>query len=176
TDTRLLTHIMNAETGATIASNTLTNSSKGRVVWAGDRFLMTHVVDSSGSVVLRRFIPASDDVPVTVNNTLLAAGNAITCTDMIAADDGLSVWFVACRDNTTTEIRGLSNTGTVTFTTSGPAVLGSGASILHDSRSGSEIVVVAIALSSGELNLYRYLPPTTTVDDSELDVIATIRS
>src|SRR5690606_3081180 len=114
TDTRLLTHNMNAETGATIASNTLTNSSKGRVAWAGDRFLMTHVVDSSGSVVLRRFIPASDDVPVTVNNTLLAAGNAITCTDMIAADDGLSVWFVACRDNTTTEIRGLSNTGTVT--------------------------------------------------------------
>jgi hypothetical protein len=164
-------HLFKASTDKTIALFGISGAEKPRVVVVNGVFFIGYVVTSTNEIALRSFNPASSNTLATLTSPVGTSASAIRAWDMSASEATATFWIGSCRTGSTTQLRGLNSSGTVTYTAAGPAVLGDAIGVCHKSFSGTERLHVAIRINTTDaLDLYTYLPPATTPNDSDLDV------
>lgn len=164
-------HFFVAETDKTIATFGISDAEKPRVVVVDGTFFIAYVVTSTGAIALQSFDPATANDLTTLTSPV-AAGNTVRAWDMTVSESSSTFWIAVARTGSTTAIRGLNSAGTVTYTAAGPAVLGDAISIANKTFSGTERTHVTIRINStNALDLYTYLPPSTTPSVSSTDVL-----
>ncbi len=152
-------HVFDPATDTTIFTAGINDADRPRVVAVSGSFFISYVVTSTQAVALQRFTPASDTALAALTSPV-AAGAAIRAWDMSPGNDTATFWIAVARTGATTQLRGLNNVGTVTYTVAGPAVLYDGISIFNQTTAGTNRThVVGVANGTGNVDLYSYIPP-----------------
>lgn len=167
--------VVRAEDDATILTADISTGTLPRVAFFNGVFLIG-TVTSGGGIQLHRYDPATSSALVLVAPDPVATGSSIVAWDMGASvatgASGNTLWIASAKANTTTQIRGCSSAGAVTYTAAGPAVLGDFISILHHDTGGTERFHVCIVRDTTlNVDLYTYLPPSTSPATSTTDLL-----
>ncbi len=162
--------IIDPETDSTITAFQIPSRTRGRVCFVSGSFFVTCVDESDGSIELRVFTSATGST-LTQLTDLVTAGASIVAYDLSASLDTNTFWLASCRSNTTTQLRGADSTGTITYTTAGPAVLGDAISVLnHTSAAVNRLHVAIVRDTTLDLDLHTYLPPATVPSISSVSL------
>lgn len=158
--------VFDASTDSTLLVEGITGVERPRVCFVNGVFFITAIQTSDGSINLYSYTPASGSSLTTLTDPV-GAGASIDAYDLsasVATSSGVNTfWIGVCRSNTTTALRGCDSTGTVTYTAAGPAVLGDMISVFHHDVGGTQRLHVCIVRDTTlDIDLYTYLPPTTT--------------
>jgi hypothetical protein len=158
--------VFDAATDSTILVDGIGGVERPRVCFVNGVFFITAIQTSDNSINLYSYNPASASALTQLTDPV-AAGASIDAYDLsasVATVSGVNTfWIGVCRSNTTTALRGCDSTGTVTYTTAGPVVLGDMISVFHHDIDGSQHLHVCIVRDTTlNIDLYSYLPPTTT--------------
>lgn len=159
--------VFDAESDTAILVDGITGVERPRVCFVNGVFFITAVQTSDNSINLYSYTPASGSSLVTLTDPV-AAGASIDAYDLsasVATSSGLNTfWIGVCRSDTTTAIRGCNSSGTVTFTTAGPVVLGDMITVFHHDTGGTQRLHVCIVRDTTlNIDLYTYLPPATAI-------------
>jgi len=163
--------ILDPITDATITAFELNLRERPRVCCVGAKFFVTAIDPADGSVELFVYDPAASSA-LTQLTDLYAAGASVVAYDLATARAGTTFWSALARSNTTTQLRGCNNAGTITYTTAGPAILCDAISVLHHSTGGTDrLHVCAVRDTTLNIDLYTYLPPATVPATSSTDLL-----
>ncbi len=142
-----------------------------RVCCVDGKFFVTALDASDGSIELFVYDPAVGFL--TQLTDLVPAGASVVAYDLAASRTASSFWAAVARSNTTTQLRGCNSSGTITYTTAGPAILCDAISVLHHVPGGTErFHVIAVRDTTLNTDLYTYLPPATAPALTTLDISA----
>jgi hypothetical protein len=167
--------VFDAATDSTILVSGISGVERPRCCFVNGSFFITAVQTSDNSINLYRYTPATDSTITTLTDPV-AAGASIVAYDLAATVATVSgtntFWIAVIRSDTTTALRGCNSTGTVTYTTAGPAVLGDFVTVFHHDTGGTQRLHVCIVRDTTlNIDLYTYLPPATAPAVSSTDLL-----
>jgi hypothetical protein len=167
--------VFDAESDSTILMEGISGDERPRVCFVNGVFFITTIQTSNNSINLYSYTPASGSTLTTLTDPV-AAGASIVAYDLsasVATVSGVNTfWIAVARSDTTTALRGLNSAGTVTYTTAGPVVLGDSITVFHHDTGGTQRLHVCIVRDTTlNVDLYTYLPPTTTPAVSSADLL-----
>lgn len=167
--------VFDASSDSTILVDGISGVERPRVCFVSGSFFITAIQTSDNSINLYRYTPATDSSLTTLTDAV-GAGASIVAYDLaasVAATSGVNTfWLAVARSDTTTALRGCDSTGTITYTTAGPVVLGDSITVFHHDTGGTQRLHVCIVRDTTlNIDLYTYLPPTTTPAVSSPDLL-----
>ncbi len=171
TSGNVVVHILDPVTNTTLYATQIATRVMPRVVFCGSSFFITFVEAATGEIFLRRFTPGTDTQLVSLTSVSAAIATVIAY-DLSLSYEGTSFWAAIARSTSTTAMRGMDSSGTITYSQAGPAVLCKAISIFtHATVAATQRFHLALVRDADDLvNLYTYVPPsgvaTTTVTDA----------
>ena len=173
TSSTVVVHIVDAATNTTLYATQIASRVMPRAVFCGSSFFITFVEAATGEVFLRRFTPGTDTQLVSLTS-ISAAIAPIIAYDLSVSYEGTTFWAAFARSTSTTAMRGMDSSGTITYSQAGPAVLCKAISIFtHATVAATQRFHLALVRDADDLvNLYTYVPPSGAATTTSLDAFS----